>query len=57
MIKFEICEMQPAEYPALENFLYEAIFIPAGISKPARKIIYQQKLQIYIRNFGTGKLY
>ena len=55
MIKFEICEMQPCEYSALEDFLYAAIFVPAGIPQPAREIIYQPELQIYIKNFGTGR--
>ena len=50
--KFEIGEMQPCEYSALENFLYAAIYIPPGTPKPAREIIYQPELQIYIKNFG-----
>ena len=54
MLNFKICEMQPCEYSALENFLYEAIYIPPGTLKPARKIIYQPELQIYIKNFGEG---
>ena len=53
-MKFKIREMQASEYGALEIFLYEAIFIPAGAAKPARKIIYQPELQIYIKNFGEG---
>ena len=55
MINLKIREMQASEYGELENFLYEAIFIPAGAVKPAREIIYQPELQIYIKNFGEGK--
>lgn len=50
-----IREMRPSEFGALENFLYEAIFVPAGISQPPREIILQPELQIYIKNFGAGR--
>ena len=39
----------------LENFLYEAIFIPPGSSIPPRSIINKPELQIYIKDFGTKK--
>lgn len=50
-----IREMQRAEYPLLENFLYEAIFIPKGIEPPQKSIIYRPELQVYISKFGTIK--
>lgn len=50
-----IREMQRAEYPLLENFLYEAIFIPDGVESPAKSIIYRPELQVYISEFGTSK--
>lgn len=50
-----IREMQRAEYPLLENFLYEAIFIPKGIEPPPKSIIYRPELQVYISKFGTIK--
>lgn len=43
------------EYHLLEDFLYEAIFIPEGIKKPTKDIINNEKLQVYIRNFGEDK--
>ena len=43
------------EYHILEDFLYEAIFIPEGVTPPPRDIIYQPELQIYIKNFGKEK--
>lgn len=46
-------EMQRAEYPLLENFLYEAIFIPNGVEPPAKSIINRPELQVYISEFGT----
>ena len=50
-----IREMQQAEYPLLENFLYEAIFVPNGVEPPPKSIIYRPELQVYISEFGTSK--
>ena len=47
--------MQQSEYPLLENFLYEAIFIPNGVEPPQKSIIYHPELQVYISEFGTSK--
>ncbi len=41
------------EYPLLEDFLYEAIFIPEGVEAPHRSIINNEELQVYIKDFGT----
>lgn len=40
------------EYYLLEDFLYEAIFIPEEIEPPPRDIIQKEELQVYIRDFG-----
>lgn len=50
-----IREMIADEYPLLEDFLYEAIFIPSGAEKPPREIINQEELQVYIKDFGKQK--
>lgn len=47
-----IREMNEAEYPLLEDFLYEAIFIPEGAEPPPRSIINAPELRIYIEDFG-----
>ena len=47
--------MQQAEYPLLDNFLYEAIFIPDGVEPPPKSIIYRPELQVYISEFGKNK--
>lgn len=47
--------MKQAEYPLLENFLYEAIFIPDGVEPPPKSIIYRPELQVYISEFGKSK--
>lgn len=52
---FLIREMTAREYPLLEDFLYEAIFIPEGAEKPPREIIEQDELQVYIKDFGKQK--
>ncbi len=50
-----IRKMQQAEYPLLENFLYEAIFIPNGVEPPPKSIINRPELQVYISEFGISK--
>lgn len=50
-----IREMTAGEYPLLEDFLYEAIFIPDGAEKPPRDIIQNAELQVYIKDFGKLK--
>lgn len=51
-MNYTIREINAAEYPLLEDFLYEAIFIPQGIEPPPRSIINTDELQVYIRDFG-----
>ncbi|MBP5605362.1 MAG: GNAT family N-acetyltransferase [Ruminiclostridium sp.] len=48
-----IREMEKSEYPLLEDFIYEAVFIPDGVEPPPRSIIYNEDLQVYIRDFGS----
>jgi len=47
-----IREIQAEEIPLLDDFLYEAIFIPEGVEAPPRDIIFQEDLQVYVRDFG-----
>lgn len=47
--------MRQAEYPLLESFLYEAIFIPKGVEPPPKSILYRPELQVYISGFGTNE--
>ena len=49
-----IREIQETEYLLLEDFLYEAIFIPEGVEPPPRSIVNAPELQVYIENFGTS---
>ena len=45
-------EILPEEIPVLDDFLYEAIFLPEGVPAPPRSIIDQEDLQVYVRDFG-----
>ena len=47
-------ELRPEERPLLDDFLYEAIFIPEGVPAPPRSIIGQEDLQVYVRDFGQS---
>ena len=47
-----IREIRAEEIPLLDDFLYEAIFIPEGVAAPPRDIIGLDDLQVYVRDFG-----
>ena len=48
-----IREIKETEYPLLEDFLYEAIFVPEGVEPPPKSIVNAPELQVYVENFGT----
>lgn len=43
------------EIEIIDTFLYEAICIPEGVAAPARDIICQPELQVYVKDFGRRK--
>ena len=45
--------MRETEYPLLEDFLYEAIFVPEGVEPPPKSIVNAPELQVYISDFGS----
>ena len=47
-----IREIKSNEYKVLDEFLYEAIFIPEGVEPPPREIINAPELQVYVQDFG-----
>ena len=51
----EFRELREDETGLLQDFLYEAIFIPEGVEPPVREIIKQPELKIYYEGFGTGR--
>ena len=48
----KIRKIRDKEIYRLNDFLYEAIFIPNGQAKPDREIIEQPELQLYVKGFG-----
>ncbi len=52
---YTIREIQKQEYPLLDNFLYEAIFIPEGVEPPPKNIITSPELQVYVEHFGESR--
>lgn len=54
-MEYIIREMKEQEYMLLNDFLYEAIFIPDGVEAPARDIINEPELQVYVSGFGSEK--
>ena len=52
-MNYQIREMTDSEYPLLDTFLYEAIFIPDGTEAPPRSVTASPDLQVYVSGFGT----
>lgn len=52
-MNYKIRKIEKNEILILEDFLYEAIFIPEGIESPSKDIVKQPELQVYITEFGT----
>lgn len=51
-MNIKIRKWKDGEQTFLEDFLYEAIFIPEGVEAPSREIIRLPELQVYITDFG-----
>jgi ribosomal protein S18 acetylase RimI-like enzyme len=47
-----IRELQMEDYPFLEDFLYEAIYVHEGDEIPDKSIIFYPELYSYIKDFG-----
>lgn len=52
-MEYIIRKMRMDEVSLLEDFLFEAIFIPEGVAEPPRSIILNDDLQVYIKDFGA----
>lgn len=51
--KAVIREIKSTEYPLLREFLYQAIYLPEGMTPPPRSVVDCPELWVYIENFGT----
>ena len=52
-MEYKIRPILEKEYGILEDFLYEAIFVPPGTPAPPKSIINHPELQVYVTGFGT----
>ena len=51
----EIRELKADETNLLRDFLYEAIFVPEGVTPPDRSIVERPELALYYQDFGSGR--
>ena len=54
-MEYRIRAIEPEEYGVLEDFLYEAIFIPEGVEPPPRNIVRRPELRVYTEGFGERR--
>lgn len=54
-MEYKIRTMTEEDYNQLEDFLYEAIFLPEGVPAPPRSILKNPDLQVYLNGFGSGQ--
>ena len=52
MSRLKIREIKKEEYSVLEDFLYNAIFLPPDAEPVPREIIFEPEIYIYVENFG-----
>ncbi len=55
MQNYIIREIHQDEIRLLNDFLYEAIFVPEGVAAPPKSIIELPELQVYVNDFGNQK--
>ncbi len=53
-MEYQIRIIKNTEFELLNEFLYEAIFIPEGIQPPPKSIINTPELQVYVKDFGAS---
>jgi ribosomal protein S18 acetylase RimI-like enzyme len=54
-VNYIIRQARKNEYMLLDEFIYEAIYIPEGIEAPPKSIINQSDIQVYVSDFGKQK--
>ena len=52
---YTIRRLEAAEVSLLDEFLYQAIFVPQGSTPPPHEIIREPELQVYVKDFGRQK--
>lgn len=51
----KIRTLREDETELLKDFLYEAIFIPEGVTPPPKSIVERPELKLYYEDFGSGE--
>ncbi len=54
-MNYNIRTILESEKSLLQDFLYEAVFVPEGVPAPPKSIINQPELQVYTVDFGKKK--
>ena len=54
-MNYNIRTILESEESLLQDFLYEAVFVPEGVPAQPKSIINQPELQVYITDFGKKK--
>ncbi len=54
-MEYIVREIREEEIVLLDDFLYEAIYVPEGKEAPPKDIINKQDMQVYIAGFGNEK--
>ncbi len=54
-MNYKIRQPKEDEYELLNDFIYEAIYIPEGKEAPPKSIINQPDIQVYVSDFGKQK--
>ncbi len=50
---YTIRKIREEEFGILQDFLYEAVYVPDGVEPPDKKILELPELRVYIENFGN----
>lgn len=54
MTQYTIRRIRQKELPLMEDFLYEAIFLPEDAASPPKSIVKNEDLQVYVQDFGLS---
>ena len=54
-MNYNIRTILESEESLLQDFLYEAVFVPEGVPAQPKSIINQPELQVYTADFGKKK--
>lgn len=55
-MEYKIRQMNNMEYPLLNDFLYEAIYVPNGIEPPPKTVIYSPDCKYMLLILGIKNM-